>query len=44
MEGKEGETAASVSETLQVSDSLTLSALFKSAAELHTKLYKLDTL
>ena len=33
-----------VSETVQVSDPLTLSALFKSVAELHAKLDKLDTL
>ena len=33
-----------VSETVQVSDSLTLYALFKSGAELYAKLDKLDTL
>ena len=43
-EGEQGEIEDSVSETVGVSDSLTLSALFKSVAELHAKLDKLDTL
>ena len=33
-----------VSETVQVSDSLTLSALFKTVVQLNAKLDKLDTL
>ena len=43
-EGEEGEIEDSVSETVQVSDSLALSALFKSVAKLHANLDKLDTL
>ena len=43
-EGEEGEIEDSVSETVEVSDSLTLSALFKSVAELHAKLDNLATL
>ena len=43
-EGEEGEIGDSVSETVQVSDPLTLSALFKSVAKLHANLDKLDTL